>query len=383
MMRRKYFVVFAVALFGLSACGSKDAKSTESVKQVSTSVAQKNTSEKSRESRENETAESSSATATAETLAAVHRMKADIIAYSSDYQDEVITFGNNYDINTQGFKYAYYIDPSVAKKEGVKYKYVREDGKEVNITMGGFAFNPTTPEVLLGKDSPFWAVAIDNLATDINTKEKRNGKYTDAGDGWGYYVLEQKLGNRVYLITYNAGEKGFYVLLLSPDSELNGEDLAKIIEKIKSGLVCSEDVVVMDWDTIVSKQKATINIEDVGRYANSIENYDSYLDSITWREFDLREKIYPRFKSFSITTKKEDAPENAQKLVGGENVAEGIYKRKDDYQGYVAVTYWVVGPKQAKEPGYQVNMEYPKVDEEFILPELSEFETRLNNLNFY
>ena len=336
MMRRKYFVVFAVALFGLSACGSKDAKSTESVKQVSTSVAQKNTSEKSRESRENETAESSSATATAETLAAVHRMKADIIAYSSDYQDEVITFGNNYDINTQGFKYAYYIDPSVAKKEGVKYKYVREDGKEVNITMGGFAFNPTTPEVLLGKDSPFWAVAIDDLATDINTKEKRNGKYTDAGDGWGYYVLEQKLGNRV-----------------------------------------------MDWDTIVSKQKATINIEDVGRYANSIENYDSYLDSITWREFDLREKIYPRFKSFSITTKKEDAPENAQKLVGGENVAEGIYKRKDDYQGYVAVTYWVVGPKQAKEPGYQVNMEYPKVDEEFILPELSEFETRLNNLNFY
>lgn len=116
MMRRKYFVVFAVALFGLSACGSKDAKSTESVKQVSTSVAQKNTSEKSRESRENGTAESSSATATAETLAAVHRMKADIIAYSSDYQDEVITFGNNYDINTQGFKYAYYIDPSVAKK---------------------------------------------------------------------------------------------------------------------------------------------------------------------------------------------------------------------------------------------------------------------------
>ena len=40
MMRRKYFVVFAVVLFGLSACGSKDAKSTESVKQVSTSVAQ-------------------------------------------------------------------------------------------------------------------------------------------------------------------------------------------------------------------------------------------------------------------------------------------------------------------------------------------------------
>ena len=153
MMRRKYFVVFAVALFGLSACGSKDAKSTEGVKQVSTSVAQKNTSEKSRESRENGTAESSSATATAtataETLAAVHRMKADIIAYSSDYQDEVITFGNNYDINTQGFKYAYYIDPSVAKKEGVKYKYVREDGKEVNITMGGFAFNPTTPELVL------------------------------------------------------------------------------------------------------------------------------------------------------------------------------------------------------------------------------------------
>ena len=38
MMRRKYFVVFAVALFGLSACGSKNAKSAEGVKQVSTSV---------------------------------------------------------------------------------------------------------------------------------------------------------------------------------------------------------------------------------------------------------------------------------------------------------------------------------------------------------
>ena len=71
-----------------------------------------------------------------------------------------------------------------------------------------------------------------------------------------------------------------------------------------------------------------------------------------------------------------------KKLVGGDNVAEGIYKRKDDYQGYVAVTILGCWTKQAKEPGYQVNMEYPKVDEEFILPELSEFETRLNNLNF-
>ena len=35
-----------------------------------------------------------------------------------------------------------------------------------------------------------------------------------------------------------------------------------------------------------------------------------------------------RNKSFSITTKKEDAPENAQKACSGDNVAEGIYKRK-------------------------------------------------------